>query len=274
MVKPQPYRRQQQLVYLLLTTVIILVIAQVLTWRELSRRTPLPEAAAERIEAEETKAILAIIIDDFGYRQDAVTEGFLDLEARLTYSILPGHEFSQSFGTQAAQRGYEVIVHMPMEANHPTRGEKEYRLVTAMTSAEIESCVRKVLDHIPAAVGMSNHQGSRATTDARMMNVLAASLLRDGKYFVDSRTTPETIAEETMRSRGVPTLRRHVFLDNDPDPDLIRLQLNELAQRARREGVALGVGHARPTTLAVLQDLIPQFQEQGFRFEYVSSVVN
>ena len=37
---------------------------------------------------------IAIIIDDFGYRNDFVTDGFLALNANLTYAVIPGHEHS------------------------------------------------------------------------------------------------------------------------------------------------------------------------------------
>ena len=56
------------------------------------------------------------------------------------------------------------------------------------------------------------------------MNIVSNVLKRHGKYFIDSRTTSQTVAEDIMRTRGVPTARRHVFLDNDNDKNKIREQ--------------------------------------------------
>ena len=164
-----------------------------------SRIVTLPKIEIE----EDIRGNIVIIIDDFGYRDDNVSEGFLSLDADLTFAVIPGHQNSKVFAAKADQNGYEVIVHMPMESTNETRGEKEYMLTTSMTSNEIESRVEEVISEFPEAVGMNNHQGSKATSDKRIMNILSNVLKRHGKYFIDSRTTSETVAEITMRFRGV-----------------------------------------------------------------------
>ena len=77
-----------------------------------------------------------------------------------------------------------------------------------------------------------------------------------------------------MRSIGVPTGRRHVFLDNDSSIVNISTQLNKLVSVARKRGMAVGIGHARPNTLKVLKGEIPNLLAAGFQFEFASRVVN
>ncbi|MBC8216117.1 MAG: divergent polysaccharide deacetylase family protein [Candidatus Marinimicrobia bacterium] len=220
------------------------------------------------------RGIIAIVIDDFGYRNDVVSEGFLDLDARLTYAVIPGHENSQSFAKNAQNVGYEVIIHMPMESHVASKGEAEYRLMTEMTSAEIEEVTERAFSHLPQAIGMNNHQGSKATEDPRVMRVVSDVLLRHQSYFVDSRTTSNTIAQRVMDKAMVPNIRRHVFLDNDFDPGLIYKQLNELALLAEEQGMAVGIGHVKKETLHVLKEEIPKMKEQGFQFRFVSEIIN
>jgi hypothetical protein len=143
-----------------------------------------------------------------------------------------------------------------------------------MTSEEIEWRMREVLKEIPEAVGMNNHQGSKVTTNGKVMSVIGSVLKKNKKYFIDSRTTPETVGEQTMRSLGVPTARRHVFLDNDSDVEKISAQLDKLVKVARKQGSALGIGHARPNTLEVLKNEIPKLLVEGFQFEFASNIVN
>ena len=227
-----------------------------------------------KIEIEEDiRGNIVIIIDDFGYRDDNVSEGFLSLDADITFAIIPGHQNSKVFAAKADQNGYEVIVHMPMESTNETRGEKEYKLTTSMTSDEIESKVEEVISEFPEAVGMNNHQGSKATSDKRIMNIVGNVLKRHGKYFIDSRTSSETVAETTMRSRGVPTIRRHVFLDNENQKNKIREQLYKLADKAESKGLAVGIGHAKTNTLKVLKQEIPRLKEHGFKFQFASFAV-
>ena len=227
-----------------------------------------------KIEIEEDiRGNIVIIIDDFGYRDDNVSEGFLSLDADITFAIIPGHQNSKVFAAKADQNGYEVIVHMPMESTNETRGEKEYKLTTSMTSDEIESKVEEVISEFPEAVGMNNHQGSKATSDKRIMNIVGNVLKRHGKYFIDSRTSSETVAETTMRSRCVPTIRRHVFLDNENQKNKIREQLYKLADKAELKGLAVGIGHAKTNTLKVLKQEIPRLKEHGFKFQFASFAV-
>ncbi|MFQ6606647.1 MAG: divergent polysaccharide deacetylase family protein [Fidelibacterota bacterium] len=269
----QTNRLQTNIILFLLIVVVGLTIALVFTLRELKTR-PVPEEILPPKPAPPVVGIIALIIDDFGYRNDAVSDGFLALKTPLTFSIIPGHEYSQSFAKEAHAKGHEVIVHMPMETNTPTYGEEEYIVGPSQTSQEIEQRVKKALQLINGSAGMNNHQGSRATADKRVMTIVGGVLKDLGKYFIDSRTTTKTVAETTMRKLGVPTGRRHVFLDNDNDPDLIRLQLDELAEKARQKGVAIGVGHARKNTLKVIQEAIPELEQEGYQFVFVSQVVN
>ena len=75
------------------------------------------------------------------------------------------------------------------------------------------------MEHIPEANGLNNHQGSRATETPRLMKLLAGVLKDENKFFIDSRTTMNTLAEETMRQFDVPTNRRNIFLDNELDEE-------------------------------------------------------
>ena len=220
------------------------------------------------------RGIIGLIIDDFGYRNDDVSRGFLDIPAKLTFAVIPGHEHSRSFSKNAVSAGYEVIVHMPMENIGKTFGEEEFVLMNYFQDNELVRRVKEALDHIPEANGLNNHQGSRATETPRLMRLLAGVLKDENKFFIDSRTTTNTLAEETMRQFDVPTNRRNIFLDNELDEEKIYAQLIQLTDVAERKGIAIGIGHVKPQTLAVLKKHIPELQQKGFKFEFVSKLVN
>ena len=217
---------------------------------------------------------IVLIIDDFGYRNDLISDGFLKLDVPITCAIIPGHSQSQIFAKKAINAGKEVIIHMPMESSVVSTGEEEYKIKVGMTSEEIEWRINEVLNEIPEAVGMNNHQGSRATTDSKIMSVVASVLKNRDKYFLDSRTVSNTVGEKSMRAIGVPTASRHIFLDNDSSIDQIAAQLDELAAFAKKRGLGIGIGHARPNTLKVLQYKIPELLKVGYKFEFGSNAVN
>ena len=233
-----------------------------------------PHKIFPEVPPPEIKGKIGIIIDDFGYRNDEISDGFLNLEAHLTYAIIPGHAHSTSFGEKAVAAGYEVIVHMPMENTGKTYGEEEFVLMTDMDSETIEIRVKNSFIQIPTAIGLNNHQGSKASADQHVMSNVARVLKEKKLFFIDSRTTGETIAETTMEVFGVPTARRNVFLDNEDDEEKILKQLMELADRAERSGAAIGIGHVKLKTLHVLEEEIPRLQAKGFVFEFVSKMLH
>ena len=224
--------------------------------------------------SENIEGIIGIIIDDFGYRNDEISDGFLKLDASLTYAIIPGHTYSSLFGKKAVESGFEVIVHMPLENTGRTFGEEDFVLLTSMDDKIIRERVHKALDQIPTAIGMNNHQGSKASADQNVVSNIAKVIDDRNLFFIDSRTTAMSIIESTMDSLGVPTARRNVFLDNDDDEDKIKAQLMELAQKSSELGSAIGIGHVRAKTLSVLEKYIPELKKKGFRFEFVSRMLH
>ena len=232
----------------------------------------------ERTEAvkdidQDTLGVIVLVIDDFGYRNDNISDGFLNLKIPITCAIIPGHTASKKFAEKAVSYGKEVIIHMPMESENYSPGEDEYKLLTSMTSELLENKLIQAFESLPEAIGMNNHQGSKATSDSKTMTVLASVLKSRGKYFIDSRTSSLTIGEKTMTSFGVPTARRNIFLDNNNDLDKIEEQINKLANSAKKNGVAVGLGHARKNTLSVLEKVVPRLLDKGFVFQFASQVV-
>ena len=232
----------------------------------------------ERTEAvkdidQDTLGVIVLVIDDFGYRNDNISDGFLNLSIPITCAIIPGHTASKKFAEKAVSYGKEVIIHMPMESENYSPGEDEYKLLTSMTSELLENKLIQAFESLPEAIGMNNHQGSKATSDSKTMTVLASVLKDRGKYFIDSRTSSLTIGEKTMISFGVPTARRNIFLDNNNDLDRIEEQMNKLANSAKKNGVAVGLGHARKNTLSVIEKVVPHLLDKGFVFQFASQVV-
>ena len=81
--------------------------------------------------------------------------------------------------------------------------------------------------------------------------------------FLDSRTTVDTVAETAARAQGVPSGRRHVFLDNDRSRPAIEVQLAEAMYRARADGEAIAIGHLNTVMVEVLEASLPGMRDRG-----------
>jgi len=217
-------------------------------------------------------ALISIIIDDLGYRlRDG--ERALALPGPLTFSFLPHTPHAHRLATLAHARGREIMLHLPMEAvngNAPGPGG----LTWEMGRSELIDTVRTNLASIPFVKGVSNHMGSRLTREPERMGWLMQALKPgDDLYFVDSRTTTETVAGRVAAENGIATLTRDVFLDSEASRLSIATQLSRLVAVARRQGTAVGIGHPYPETLQVLEDQLPALQTQGIRLVPVSQLL-
>lgn len=277
--------KYKRIIWALSLTIAILVLSNYSALRKLDLAIRTSPEIIEKIEEpvfqdsvfsvmDEKVNTIVLVIDDFGYRDDSISDGFLNLSVPITCAVLPGHIQSSRFAKKAINAGKEVIIHMPMQSTVSSSGEEEFKLKTGMTSEEIEWRLNEALNEIPEAVGINNHQGSKATTDGKVMAVVASVLKNKNKFFLDSRTSSKTVGESTMRSVGVPTARRHIFLDNDLNIKNISKQLNKLVDLSEKKGLAIGIGHVKGNTLKVLEKEIPDLLERGFDFKFLSQVVD
>jgi hypothetical protein len=202
----------------------------------------------------------AIIIDDLGENVETVRQ-LLALPYSLTFSVLPHLRDSAQTAEEIRRAGHEVMLHLPMEpepGSHASPGEGEIRI--GMTSFEVEQILQSDLASVPHAVGVNNHMGSRATADPRLMTALMRSLAGLHLYFVDSRTTPASVALDAARQQGLPSFYRSVFLDDTKTMPYTLGQLRQFRHVLEEQGTALAIGHPYPTTIAALAKFLPQLE--------------
>ncbi len=214
---------------------------------------------------------VAIIVDDGGYG-GAATDVILGLTTRLTFAILPNTPFGTELAAESATRGFEVMLHMPME-NMSGELVHEGQIETDMTEAEIRRLMIDALSQVPGAVGVNNHTGSKFTAHGDVLSYFMDGVREEGLYFIDSRTTTDSLAYEVAREFGVPSAYRDIFLDHENDIEKIRARFNELMAAARRDGSALGICHFRPNTAAVLREKLPELRLAGIELVHASELV-
>ncbi|UCD36313.1 MAG: divergent polysaccharide deacetylase family protein [Nitrospiraceae bacterium] len=194
---------------------------------------------------------VAIVIDDLGTNREQA-EAVLALDTPITLSILPLQPHSAWTASEGKKRGYDVIVHLPMEAEGSNKLGPG-GLYTWMSDDEISRVVEENLQSVPYSTGAGNHMGSAFTADKRAMTTVMAVLKKHQLFFIDSLTSPQSAGFRVARSAGVPALSRDVFLDDADDMREIEIQWNRMVKIARKYGSAIAIGHPRKNTLAVLE---------------------
>jgi polysaccharide deacetylase 2 family uncharacterized protein YibQ len=215
---------------------------------------------------------MAIILDDLGSDPQAA-EAIFALRERLTVSVLPFHAHSTEIAEEAKQHGFEVMLHMPMQAVGNELPEPR-QLHGEMTQAEVAQELGAMLANVPAASGVNNHEGSQATADARLMTELMPLLKQRSLYFIDSRTTAATVAFEAAQRAGLRCGFRNVpFLDDVEDVGAIRKQLELAIQGAQEKGRAIAIGHPHKETLEALREMLPKAEARGVHLVFVSELL-
>ncbi|MFH0828096.1 MAG: divergent polysaccharide deacetylase family protein [Candidatus Omnitrophota bacterium] len=227
-----------------------------------------PEKVVKHVKKKAGK--IAIVIDDVGYTLSNL--GIIEsLKYPLTFSILPGLDFSKSAAEDLNSRGFQIILHLPMEPKDNRSLEADTILVS-MDEAQVRSIINKDLTAIPKLKGVSNHMGSKVTEDEKTMSVVLDELKKRNMFFLDSFVTANSVAKQLAAQKKLRFVQRDVFLDNSSEPEYIRQQINQLKQKALKNGQAVGIGHDRKATLEVLREEIPKMAKEGFRFVFVSDL--
>jgi hypothetical protein len=211
---------------------------------------------------------VALVIDDLGRSVDDLRP-LESLGVPITYAVLPYEEETPQVVAALQERGAEILLHLPMEpknGGNPGPGA----LLRGMSDDELREKTLEALRAVPGAVGVNNHMGSGLSAEEGPMTTVLGVLAARGLFFLDSRTSAESVGYKVARALGVPAAERQVFLDGEPTPEAIHAQFERLLGLARTHGAAIAIGHPHPETLAALEREVPKAKAEGYEFVPVS----
>jgi polysaccharide deacetylase 2 family uncharacterized protein YibQ len=214
------------------------------------------------------KAYLSLIIDDLGQNLPR-DRRVLALPGPVTTAIMPDTPHATEFAGEAHRAGKIVILHMPMD---PAAGPFAWH--PELPIEELENRLNAAFKRVPYTAGINNHMGSRMTAQPAAMAWLMGELQRRHKFFVDSRTSAQTVAAQQAQKIDLASVSRDVFLDDEPTETAIYTQLQTAIGLARKQGSAVMIGHPYPQTLAVLERELPKLKAQGIEWIDVRQMIS
>ena len=202
------------------------------------------------------------MIDDMGFDR-ANSRRAVRLPPEVTLAYLPFAPGAAAQVRVARLKGYQVMLHLPMEA--PDYKGKPGNNVLAVT--DDETALHRRLTRIPGQFGgytwVNKHMGSRFTRDRARMDIVLSELKKRGLFFLDPRTSGRSVAAESATAIGIPYAVRDVFIDHEPAPSTIREQLAKTERIARQTGQAIAIGHPRKSTIDVLTPWLQGLASRG-----------
>ncbi|HEX2140022.1 MAG TPA: divergent polysaccharide deacetylase family protein [Woeseiaceae bacterium] len=217
---------------------------------------------------------IAIIIDDLGYELSA-GQRVVALPGPVACAVLPSTPRAALLAEAAFDAGKDVLLHLPLQPVEWDGATQPGAILLDTTHRQLSRSFEESLRSVPHVVGVNTHQGSLLTRHPGHMHWLMEEIrARGGLFFVDSYTTHESIALRLAREAGVPAVKRDVFLDPDRQAATVEREFARLKRLARERGMAVGIGHPYPATLALLERELPKLAGEGFRLVSISEYVS
>ncbi|MDR2660282.1 MAG: divergent polysaccharide deacetylase family protein [Spirochaetaceae bacterium] len=246
---------------------------------ELKTARPVPQKARAAALPEERplpkpqpKWKVVYVIDDAGNNLREL-EPFLRFPGKITISVLPGLPNSAEAARMVREAGKELFLHQPMEAvggADPGPGA----IYKGMSAEEVRAVLEKNVREIGPIAGMNNHQGSLITQDEEIMRTVIEFCRENKLYFLDSRTTGETVAPKVSRDLGMAIAERNIFLDNEHDAGAIKSSMEQGLNMAREKETAVMIGHAwSPELAGIISSGYDDLTAQGYDFLTVSEII-
>ena len=230
--------------------------------------TPAPPPPAT---IDDERPSIALIIDDIGYN-GPLGERAIALPGAVTYAVLPHTPHGAELAETGFTAGKEIMLHAPM-ANQANMPLGPGALTADLDKDTFIATLSNSIAAVPHLKGINNHMGSALTEMEEPMRWVMEVLKERQLYFVDSYTTAKSVAGSIANTQHIPTITRNVFLDNIQSEEDIDREFRKLLAMAKERGVAVGIGHPYPETLAYLEKALPLLEQEGINLISASDMI-
>ncbi|MFD2207331.1 divergent polysaccharide deacetylase family protein [Kiloniella antarctica] len=218
------------------------------------------------------RPMIAIVLDDVGVNRTGA-ELAIELPSAITLSFMTYAPDVQKMTKAAQKKGHELMLHVPMEPLGSADPGPQ-ALLTELSDEEILSRLEWGMVQFDGYIGINNHMGSKFTGWERGMQVVMQRIEKTDYFFMDSRTSPRSVAAQTASLLGVPVLERDTFIDNDyQNTHKIESQLELTEKIAIKNGHAIAIGHPHRTTVKVLHEWVKSAESRGFDIVPISKIL-
>jgi len=209
----------------------------------------LPQPAARRG--------LSLILDDVGYNISALKR-ILALSVPVAISVLPDAPYAGQAARLAHEAGQVVMLHLPMQPIDPSLPMSNAFLIEGMTKTVLHDTFLHDIDQVPYAEGVNNHMGSKLTQLESPMHQVMQICRQKGLFFVDSRTTGNSVAAHVAKSMGLKWATRQLFLDHVMTPEYMQQTWEKARACVKKGRRCIIIAHPRAASVAFLESHLTQ----------------
>ncbi|MDX8406251.1 MAG: divergent polysaccharide deacetylase family protein [Mariprofundus sp.] len=208
----------------------------------------------EPIQPTKPVAGISLIIDDVGYDLPALRR-ILALNVPVAISIIPDTPHARQAARMAHKAKQMVMLHLPMqpESEKYSRNMGPAFLHTGMNQTQLRTTFMQDLAMIPYVKGVNNHMGSALTQLEQPMRWVMQLCMQQGLFFIDSKTSAKSVADDIAAEMGLSHASRQFFLDNDLNQQALMHAWEKVRNCARRGDSCIIIAHPHPETVVFLE---------------------
>ena len=247
---------------------------------EAERLADLPpwQRYAKPVPLKEGYGAIAIVIDDVGVVRERSEAVVRDLPNEITLSFLPYGDSTAELSLEAFEKGHEIMIHVPMQPKAHADGyvadPGPNALITSLSLDEVRKRTEQHMESLLSlSVGVNNHMGSAFTEWYEGMNTVLDAVAAENLMFMDSVTTSKSQVMAAGKGKGIPLLRRDIFLDHSQKKEDIRAALAKVEAVAKAQGSVIAIGHPHPETIEVLAEWVNTLDEKKLQLIPISMLI-
>ena len=218
---------------------------------------------------------IALLFTDMGLSQANSGAAVRDLPSEVSLSFSALAKGLENQIAAARRDGHEVFLDLPMEpSDYPRSDPGPYTLLTSASLVENLDRLEWTLAQAAGYVGVVTKMGGRFTADNESMMPVLEALKKRGLMFIDARASSRSLAIELATTLGLPRAYGNAVIDAVPARADIERRLAALENRARIDGVAVGLARNYPVTLAVVKEWAASVAQRNYQLVPVSAVAD
>ncbi|MBQ0040259.1 MAG: divergent polysaccharide deacetylase family protein [Treponema sp.] len=219
---------------------------------------------------------LCFIIDDGGQSTNFIRK-YTTLPFPVTIAVLPRLPATKECARIVVADKKELMLHQPMQAQNLKMNPGPGAILPDMGLSQVYATVSQNLAELgPGVRGFNNHEGSLITCDLNMMGAVLDAAQDNKVYFVDSRTSKDTMAPFAALERDMKILEREVFIDDIIDRGEMLKQIMRGIDIANKKGQVIMIGHVDKSAKILpqlLSEMYPELKAKGYRLVFPSQLL-
>jgi polysaccharide deacetylase 2 family uncharacterized protein YibQ len=228
---------------------------------------------AEFSAAENTKAIISLVMVDYGLSKAASEKAISALPHGITFALSPYSQDAQKMTTTARQQGHEVWLTLPIQ--NASYGNSDSGNQTILVNASVDQNKARLLSNLGKAtgyVGVIDLDSPAFNNAAADLDSIYSNITTRGLALAQGNPK-DTLTGEFATMNKSPFIQNDVWIDAVLTREAVDAEIKKLTQLALNGGTAVGFFRPYPAVIAAIHDWRMTFAAEQIELAPLSAAI-